>query len=84
MCLLLVRRTSTTSTAVSVLGAVCVCVLLQVWVIRTLRHRADLPNVKAGKAIPMVSLQEMQAQNAFINMSFGSDVNEVARMLREE
>jgi hypothetical protein len=53
-------------------------------VVRTLRHRADLPNVKAGKAIPTVSLQEMQAQNAFLNMSFGRDVNEITRMLRDE
>lgn len=58
--------------------------MVQVWVIRTLRNRADKPAVKAGKDIPSVSLQELQAPTAFGRMSIGLDPNELTRLLREE
>jgi hypothetical protein len=58
--------------------------MLQVWVIRTLRTRADRPAVKAGKDIPSVSLQELQAPTAFGRMSFGLNPTELVRLLQEE
>ena len=58
--------------------------LAQVWVIRTLRARADRPAVKQGKDIPTVSLQELLAPRAFGRMSIGLDPNEIPRLLREE
>lgn len=52
------------------------------WVIKQLRHRADLPNAKAGKAIASVSIQEIQT--AFAGMLFVPDINEIARLLKDE
>lgn len=60
------------------------CRMLQVWVIRTLRTRADRPAVKAGKDIPSVSLQELQAPTAFGRMSIGPNPTELMRLLQEE
>ena len=52
--------------------------------IRTLRTRADRPAVKAGKDIPSVSLQELQAPTAFGRMSIGPNPTELMRLLQEE
>lgn len=60
------------------------CRMLQVWVIRTLRTRADRPAVKAGKDIPSVSLQELYAPTAFGRMGIGRNPNELVRLLQEE
>lgn len=57
---------------------------LQVWVIKTLRQRADKPAVKQGRDIPSVSLQEMLTPKLFGRMSIGMDTNELQRLLREE
>ncbi len=58
--------------------------MLQAWVIRTLRARAERMAVKAGKDIPTVSLQEMLS--AFDGMSISMDGvgTELTRLLREE
>ena len=63
-------------------AALCCKPCVQVYVIRTLRQRADRAAVKAGKAIASVTLVELQT--AFQNMSFGVDPDAIARMLREE
>lgn len=62
---------------------VCVATL-QVYVIRTLRQRADRPMVKAGKAPATITIAELQAASAFQQMSFGHDADLIARMLKEE
>lgn len=56
--------------------------VLQAYVIRTLRQRADRPKVKSGEQVAMLSMLELQV--AFQSMSFGHEPEQIARMLREE
>lgn len=52
--------------------------------IKTLRQRAERQAVKEGKAIPTVSIAEIQAPNTFGNYAFGPNANEIARLLQDE
>jgi hypothetical protein len=54
------------------------------WVIKTLRQRAEQRAVKEGRAIPTVSIAEIQMANTFGNYAFGPNVNEIARLLQDE
>lgn len=53
----------------------------QVYVIRTLQHRASMPAAKARKKVAAISMQELQ--DSFSTMSFWSNPELVTRMLQE-
>jgi hypothetical protein len=54
---------------------------VQAFVVRLLRNRSEQPSVKAGKKLPMVSMQELQ--DAFRDMSIGDSTDSIARLLTE-